>query len=242
MAHARPPAIVPVIALEEHVGFVHTEGDEAGSVAGANACASASKESGGQLEGRSPLLVGLRQSLRPGDDRLTYGLPDLRGPQLSFLAQAHDDDGFGARHEGAAIEIRTAVDEDLVRADRDRIHTHLERLLHGAADQPIHDLFGPCQLHRPIVAEHQHLGLECQVAVGDGDSQRLSRVLRAAAKRFRRWSRRFSLSCRTMGASVMPRAARAQQPATGQTLRGSTPFSGCCRRGSALTRKSAVSA
>jgi hypothetical protein len=50
------------------------------------------------------------------------------------------------------------------------------------------------------VAEHQHLGLERQVAVGDGDPQGLCiGGLRAPGKRFGRgWSRRFSLR-RTMG-------------------------------------------
>ena len=45
--------------------------------------------------------------------------PTLRpdgGPQLPLLAQSDDDDGLGARHEGAALEIRAGVDEDLMRA------------------------------------------------------------------------------------------------------------------------------
>ena len=104
-----------------------------------------------------------------------------------------------------------------MRADRDRIHAHVERVLHRPADQPVHDLLGAGQLHRLIVTEQQRLGLERQVAVGDGDPQRRrsGAFARLAAASGADVGRRFP--CGRDHGSVR-HSPHPQQPAIGQAL------------------------
>ena len=50
---------------------------------------------------------------------------------------------------------RAGVDENLVRADGERIEANLERASHRAADHPVHDAFGAGQSRCAIVTEQQ---------------------------------------------------------------------------------------
>src|SRR6185295_4970393 len=118
--------------LQEDVRIVHALGDKAASFAWRDARPSASDERGGQLEERGSVLPVLGQSLRPGDDALTHGMRQTPSLELSFLAEADNDDRLGARQEAAPFEVRARIDEDLVRADQKRIVANRERMPHRA--------------------------------------------------------------------------------------------------------------
>jgi hypothetical protein len=125
---------------QDGVCFTHSLGNQTCGFACRHARAAASNQRAGQPEERRALQLVLGQSLRPGDDRLTHGLREVRGPQC-FLAQADDDDALG-RGMKVPRSGRAGVDEDLMRAD-DTGYAYIEGALHGPADQPVHDLSVP---------------------------------------------------------------------------------------------------
>jgi hypothetical protein len=126
-----------------------------------------------RLIGRAKVAAVLHHALRPGDDRLPRAAHEIGGLQLPFRSEADDDHRLGPRQRAAAHQVAAPVDEDLMCARRLGIHAHRQRLRHGAADQGIHGQFGSGEARRAVVADQQRLGFERQVAVDDGDAQRL---------------------------------------------------------------------
>ena len=167
VGHGRPAA-----GFELFIGLAHALRQRVGRAAHVHADAAAADEGGRQFKGALVLARDFGHTLRPSQRGLPHSVYQVGAAQLAFLTQPdHHHVGRAGQGQGA-VRVLPVVDEELVRARRLGVQAQGQRGAHGTADETVHHRFGAGERGRAVVAHHQRLADELEIAVVHAQTQR----------------------------------------------------------------------